>query len=40
VFTLDELASYLQVDSVAPATGDLLQELTEDLITTWSAWPT
>jgi len=33
LFTLDELASYLQVGSVAPATGGLLQELTEDLVT-------
>jgi hypothetical protein len=33
VFILDELASYLQVASIPPGTGDLLHELTEDLIT-------
>lgn len=32
MFTLTELASYLQVDTVPTATGDLLHELTEDLI--------
>lgn len=32
MFTLDELASYLQVDAVNPATGALLLDLTEGLV--------
>lgn len=32
MFTLDELASYLQVDSITEATGTLLRDLTEGLI--------
>jgi hypothetical protein len=32
LFTLDDLAAYMQVPAVTPVTGELLSELTDDLI--------